>query len=101
MKTREKVDFIIVGAGTGDILSLKYAKDAGLNAAVLERASRVGGLWPDLPPWKDIQICKRDWTLGDVPIEGEDQQSVPRNIESWVERFDLSSRVRLGVCVRG
>jgi len=100
MKTPEYFDLIIVGAGIGGILCLKYAKDAGLNAIVLERASRVGGLWRDLPPWQDIQFRKEDWTLGNLPIEGEDQPSVLRNIEAWVERFDLLSRIRLGVCVR-
>ena len=73
MNTREHFDLIIVGAGIGGILCLKYAKDAGLNAIALERASRVGGLWRDLPPRQDIEFRKEDWTLGNVPIEGEDQ----------------------------
>ena len=34
----------------------------------------VGGLWRDLPPWQDIQFRKEDWTLGDLPLSGEDQR---------------------------
>ena len=90
MEQARKLDLVIVGGGIGGIISLKYARDAGLDALLLERDARIGGLWRDLPPWQDIQIRKEDWTLGDLPIAGEDQASVLRNIEAWVERFHLA-----------
>ena len=61
-------DLIIIGGGIGGIISLKYARDAGLDAILLEKGGAVGGLWRDLPPWQDLQIRKEDWTLGDLPM---------------------------------
>lgn len=83
-------DLIIVGGGIGGIISLKYAKDAGLDAILLEKGDAVSGLWRDLRAWQDLQIRKEDWTLGDLPIAGEDQASVLANIREWVERFELA-----------
>ena len=94
------LDVLIVGGGIGGVISLKYAVEAGLAALLLEGAGRIGGLWRDLPSWQDIQFRKEDWTLGDLPIAGEDQPSILENIEAWVERFDLSPRIRLGARVR-
>jgi cation diffusion facilitator CzcD-associated flavoprotein CzcO len=88
-------DLIIIGGGIGGIISLKYAKDAGLDAILLEKGDAVGGLWRDLPAWQDLQIRKEDWTLGDLPIAGEDQASVLANIREWVERFELAPSIRL------
>src|SRR5487761_2384753 len=99
MKAGEQRDLIIVGGGIGGIISLKYAKDAGLDAILLEGAEAVGGLWRDLPAWQDIQFRKEDWTLGDLPIAGEDQSSILANIHAWVERFGLAPSIRLGARV--
>jgi cation diffusion facilitator CzcD-associated flavoprotein CzcO len=93
------LDVVIVGGGIGGVICLKYAKDTGLKTLLLERRERVGGLWRDLPSWQDIQFRKEDWTLGDLPISGEDQPSILRNIEAWVERFGLSSDIRLNAPV--
>jgi cation diffusion facilitator CzcD-associated flavoprotein CzcO len=95
MERARELDLVIVGGGIGGIISLKYARDAGLDALLFERAARIGGLWRDLPPWQDIQIRREDWTLGDLPIAGEDQASVLRNIEAWVERFGLAPYIRV------
>jgi Pyridine nucleotide-disulphide oxidoreductase len=88
-------DLIIVGAGIAGVVCLYYARKAGLNALLLERQDRVGGLWAQLPAWQDIQIHQNDWTLGDLPIDGTDQASIQRNIQAWVERFELASSIRL------
>lgn len=96
----EPLDLIIVGGGIGGVICLKYALDAGLEVLLLEREDRVGGLWRDLPEWQDIQFRKEEWALGDLPIEGEKQPSILRNIEAWVEHFDLAPRIRLGEEVR-
>jgi cation diffusion facilitator CzcD-associated flavoprotein CzcO len=95
----ERHDLIIIGGGIGGIICLKYAKDAGLDAVLLEKGDAIGGLWRDLPAWQDLQIRKEDWTLGDLPIAGEDQVSVLANIRVWVERFDLAPSIRLGTRV--
>ena len=82
MNTDEGLDLVIVGGGIGGIICLKYAKDAGLNALLLERSDRIGGLWRDLPSWQDIQFRKEDWTLGNLPLGGEDQTNILGNIEA-------------------
>jgi len=99
MTANANLDLIVVGGGIGGVICLKYAKDAGLRTVLLERRERVGGLWRDLPSWQDIQFRKEDWTLGDLPLSGEDQSSILRNIEAWVERFRLSPHIRLNAPV--
>jgi len=97
--TRKGLDLVIVGGGIGGVICLKYAKDAGLNALLLERGDRIGGLWRDLPSWQDIQFRKEDWTLGNLPLSGEHQPDILANIQAWVERFDLASNIRLNESV--
>lgn len=89
------LDVLVVGAGIGGVIAAAYARLAGLSATVLERQTAVGGLWNWLPPWQDLQIPCADWTLGDIPIRGEDQRSVLANVRAWVDRFDLSPLIRL------
>ena len=86
----EPLDLLIIGAGIGGVIALHYARKAGLYVLLLERQSVVGGLWAELPAWQDIQFGRHDWTLGDLPIAGEDQASIRDNIQSWVDRFDLA-----------
>jgi hypothetical protein len=99
MTTGSDLDLVIVGGGIGGVICLKYAKDAGLKALLLERRERIGGLWRDLPSWQDIQFRKEDWTLGDVPLAEEKQPAILRNIEAWVERFDLAPQIILNAPV--
>lgn len=93
------MDLIIIGGGIGGVICLKYAVTAGLNAMLLERGSALGGIWRELPAWQDIQIRKEDWTLGRLPMDGEDQASVLRNIQAWVEHYALESAIRLNAQV--
>jgi hypothetical protein len=99
VQVNEPLDLIIIGGGIGGVVCLYYAKRAGLNALLLEKQDVVGGLWAWLPEWQDIQSPAKEWTLGDVPIDGEDQKSVLKNIQAWVNRFELASRIRLGESV--
>ena len=96
MKVADKrFDVAIVGGGLAGVVALTYARRAGLDAIVLEKQSRVGGLWRDLPAWQDIQISPADWTLGDLPLQGATQPHILANIEAWVERFGLADGIRL------
>ncbi|MBA1145896.1 NAD(P)-binding domain-containing protein [Ectothiorhodospiraceae bacterium WFHF3C12] len=99
MPTGTHYDLIIVGGGIGGVISLKYARDAGLRALLLEGGDSIGGLWRDLPEWQDIQFRKEDWTLGDIPIQGEDQRSILQNIRAWVDRYGLAPDIRLNARV--
>lgn len=93
-------DVAIVGGGLGGVVALAYARRAGLEAIVLERQARIGGLWRDLPQWQDIQISAADWTLGDLPLHGATQPHILANIEAWVERFGLTDGIRLNTPVQ-
>jgi len=99
MTTGSDLDLVIVGGGIGGVICLKYAKDAGLKTLLLERRERIGGLWRDLPSWQDIQFRKEDWALGDIPLSEERQPGILRNIEAWVERFDLAPQIVLNAPV--
>ena len=99
-RSDDQFDVAIVGGGLGGVVALFYARRAGLEAVVLERAGRIGGLWRDLPAWQDIQIGASDWTLGDLPIGGTAQPEILANIESWVERFGLADGIRLNAPVQ-
>jgi len=93
-------DVAIVGGGLAGVIALACARKAGLAAVVLERQSRVGGLWRDLPAWQDIQISAADWALGDVPLQGVTQPHILANIEAWVETFSLADGIRLNTPVK-
>ncbi len=93
-------DVAIVGGGLAGVVALAYARRAGLEAIVLEKQGRVGGLWRDLPAWQDIQISPADWTLGDLPLRGATQPHILANIESWVQHFGLAEGIRLNAPVR-
>ena len=95
MRGSDEIDVAIVGGGPGGIIALYYARQAGLDAVVLERQDVVGGLWAQLPSWQDIQNREEDWTLGDIPIAGVDQPSIVANIRQWVHKFDLAEHIRL------
>jgi cation diffusion facilitator CzcD-associated flavoprotein CzcO len=95
MQANESLDLIIIGGGIGGVISLYYAKKAGLKVLLLEKQGVVGGLWSQLPAWQDIQNNPIDWTLGDIPISGSDQPSIASNIQAWVDRFGLSSLMQL------
>lgn len=91
----QPLDLLIIGAGIGGVIALHYARRAGLDVLLLERQGVVGGLWAQLPAWQDIQFGRHDWTLGDLPIAGEDQASIRDNIKAWVDRFGLADAMRL------
>lgn len=100
MTEDKRYDVAIIGGGLAGVVSLAYARRAGLDAIVLEKAGGVGGLWRDLPAWQDIQISPADWALGDLPLGGTTQPSILANIEAWVARFDLADAIRLNTPVQ-
>ncbi len=100
MSNNKELDLAIIGGGLAGLIHLAYARKAGLEALVLERRDGVGGLWRELPPWQDIQVCLADWTADDIPVEGPAQPQILANIESWVDRFALADGIRLNSPVR-
>ena len=98
--TGKRFDVVIVGGGLAGVVAVAYARRAGLDAVVLERQGRVGGLWRDLPAWQDIQISTTDWQLGELPLQGATQPHILANIEAWVEHFGLTDGIRLNTPVQ-
>ena len=94
------LDLAIVGGGVCGVIALHYARRAGLNARVFERADGVGGLWRQLPAWQDIQISPLDWQLGELPLHGTLQADIVANIEAWVQHFGLADGIALNTPVR-
>ena len=99
MKNQQQLDLAIIGGGIGGVISLCYARRAGLNALLFEKQDGIGGLWRQLPAWQDIQINPLDWTLGDLPIAGPHAPGIVANIQAWVDRFDLAPHIRLSTPV--
>lgn len=100
MPVSNPLDLIIIGGGIGCVIGLYYAKKAGLKVLLLEKQSVAGGLWSQLPAWQDIQINPLDWTLGDIPITRAHQAGIAKNIQAWVDRFDLAPWMLLDTPVR-
>jgi len=94
------LDVAIVGAGIVCVIHLHYARQAGLDALVLEARSGIGGLWRELPAWQDIQISAADWAIGDLPLAGPLAPQILDNIQAWVERLALADGIRLHSPVR-
>jgi cation diffusion facilitator CzcD-associated flavoprotein CzcO len=95
MTNPDPLDVVVIGAGIAGVVALHYARRAGLSTVALERQSVVGGLWAKLPAWQDIQNSRHDWSLADLPMDGEDAASVAANIRAWVDRFALAPHIRL------
>lgn|GEM_PF-6068979 len=49
MRATETVDVLIIGGGIGGVISLYYARRAGLTALALEKEAAVGGVWRQVP----------------------------------------------------
>jgi hypothetical protein len=94
------LDVAIIGAGIAGVIHLHYARQAGLDAVVLEARPGIGGLWRELPAWQDIQISVADWAVGDLPLAGPLAPQIVANIQVWVERFALADGIRLDSPVR-
>ena len=100
MANERLLDVAIIGAGLAGIVRLHDARQAGLDALVLEARDGVGGLWRELPAWQDVQISPLDWAVDDLPLDGPMQPQILANIEAWCERFALADGIRLGSPVR-
>ena len=100
MPADRTLDLAIVGAGIAGVIHLHYARQAGLDAIVLEARSGIGGLWRELPAWQDIQISTADWAVGDLPVAGPLAPQILANIQAWADRFALADGIRLDCPVR-
>ena len=95
MSADRTLDLAIIGAGIAGVIHLHYARQAGLDALVLETRSGLGGLWRELPAWQDIQISTADWAIGDLPLAGPLAPQILANIQAWADRFALHDGIRL------
>jgi cation diffusion facilitator CzcD-associated flavoprotein CzcO len=94
------LDLAIIGAGIAGVIHLHYARQAGLDALVLEAREGLGGLWRELPAWQDIQLSTADWAIGDMPLAGPLAPQILANIQAWADRFALHDGIRLASPVR-
>jgi hypothetical protein len=95
MPASRTLDLAIIGAGIAGVIHLHYARQAGLDALVLEAREGLGGLWRELPAWQDIQISTADWAIGDLPLTGPLAPQILANIQAWTDRFALHDGIRL------
>jgi hypothetical protein len=100
MTSPRPLDLAIVGAGIAGIIHLHYARQAGLDAQVLEAREGLGGLWRVLPAWQDIQLSTADWAIGELPLAGPLAPQIQANIQAWADRFALHDGIRLGCAVQ-
>jgi cation diffusion facilitator CzcD-associated flavoprotein CzcO len=96
MPANRPLDLAIVGAGIAGIIHLHYARQAGLDAQVLEAREGLGGLWRVLPAWQDIQISTADWAVSGLPLAGPLAPQIQANIQAWADRFALHDGIHLG-----
>ena len=95
MPADHTLDLAIIGAGIAGVIHLHYARQAGLDALVLEAHEGLGGLWRELPAWQDIQLSTADWAIGDMPLAGPLAPQILANIQAWADRFALHDGIRL------
>ncbi len=100
MPSDRTLDLAIIGAGIAGVVHLHYARQAGLDAVVLDRREGLGGLWRALPAWQDIQLSPADWAIGDLPLAGPLAPQILANIQAWADRFGLHDGIRLGCSVQ-
>lgn len=94
------LDVAIVGAGIAGLIHLHYARQAGLDALVLEARPDLGGLWRELPAWQDIQFSPVEWAIGDLPLAGPLQPQILANLQAWADRLALHDGIRCDSPVR-
>ena len=100
----------IIGAGPSGLATLRALTRAGFDAVAFERGTRVGGVWTleDRPTaaYRSLHlITSRPRTefaehpMPDGTPDYPSRDAVGAYIESYVERFSLGERIRLGVSV--
>src|SRR5688500_19165194 len=100
----------VVGAGPAGLAALRALTAAGIDATAFERGSRIGGVWTleDRPTaaYRSLHlITSRPRTeFAELPMpEGTpdypSRDAVGAYLESYVERFGLGERIRLGTPV--
>lgn len=98
----------IIGAGFAGLASAKVLTELGHEVTVYEKAPDVGGVWSATRryPGLTTQNNKDSYTLSDLPMpkdypEWPTGEQVQSYLETYVEKFGLAQRIRLGTEVTG
>ena len=97
----------IVGAGPAGLAALRALTAAGLDAVAFERGRRVGGIWTledrHTAAYRSLHLItsrpRTEFAEHPMPEGTPDypaRDAVGRWLESYVERFGLGERIRLG-----
>jgi cation diffusion facilitator CzcD-associated flavoprotein CzcO len=100
----------VIGAGPSGLAALRALTRAGFDATAFERGSRVGGVWTleDRPTaaYRSLHLItsrpRTEFAEHPMPDGTPDypgRDAVGAYLESYVERFGLGDRIRLGVAV--
>src|SRR5688572_2604743 len=97
----------VIGAGPAGLAALRALTARGLDAIAFERGARVGGVWTleDRPTaaYRSLHLItsrpRTEFAEHPMPEGTPDypaRDAVGRWLESYVERFGLADRIRLG-----
>src|SRR5688500_15989051 len=100
----------VIGAGPSGLAALRALTRAGFDAVAFERGSRVGGVWTleDRPTaaYRSLHLItsrpRTEFAEHPMPEGTPDypgRDAVGAYLESYVERFSLGARIRLGTGV--
>ena len=89
-----EVDVCVIGGGISGLTALRRLRDAGVKAVVLEKASRLGGIWAGKGTYECLQLQqhKRDFSLGDWPSGVPDYPSaedVRLRLQAYIDDHGL------------
>ena len=94
----------IIGAGVAGLATAKALREAGVDCVVLERNSKVGGVWTDGYLDYGVQVQKELYEFPEFPLPQDTPKFTPGPIlqvylEDYVRQFSIGECLRLGTTV--